>query len=79
VGQKSPYLRKGTYTQNNMPSLRINRRRLATAYISIDSYLTIGLMILIITNPESKPEKISNRVGMSRDKRTKWMTKYSLS
>ncbi len=32
-------------TQNNMPSLRTNRRRLATAYISIDSYLTIGLLI----------------------------------
>ncbi len=28
-----------------MPSLRTNRRRLATAYSSIDSYLTIGLLI----------------------------------
>ncbi len=28
-----------------MPSLRTNRRRLVTAYISIDSYLTIELLI----------------------------------
>ncbi len=38
-------MRKDAYTQNNMPSLRMNRRRLATAYISIDSYFTIGLLI----------------------------------
>ena len=45
MGQRPHYLRKGAYTQKNMPSLRTNRRRLATAYISIDSYLTIGLLI----------------------------------
>jgi len=45
VGQRPPYLRKGAYMQNNMSSLRTNRRRLATAYISIDSYLTIKLLI----------------------------------
>ncbi len=28
-----------------MPSLRTNRRRLVTAYISIDLYLTIRLLI----------------------------------
>ena len=38
-------MRKDAYTQNNMPSLRTNRRQLASAYISIDSYLTIGLLI----------------------------------
>ena len=38
-------MRKGAYTQNNMLSLRTNHRRLATAYISIDSYLIIGLLI----------------------------------
>ena len=45
MGQRPYYLRKGAYTQSNMPSLRTNRRHLATAYISIDSYLTIGLLI----------------------------------
>ncbi len=45
MGQRPYYLRKGAYTQNNMPSLRTNRKRLASAYISIDSYLTIGLLI----------------------------------
>ena len=45
MGQRPHYLRKGAYMQNNMPSLRTNRRRLATAYISINSYLTIGLLI----------------------------------
>ena len=45
MDQRPFYLRKDAYTQNNMPSLRINRRRLATVYISIDSYLTIGLLI----------------------------------
>ena len=45
MGQRPHYLHKGAYTQNNMPSLRTNQRRLATAYISIDSYLTIRLLI----------------------------------
>ena len=38
-------MRKGAYTHNNMSFLRTNRRRLVTAYISIDSYLTIRLLI----------------------------------
>jgi len=36
---------KDTYTQKNMPQLRTNHRQLATTYITIDSYLTIGLLI----------------------------------
>jgi len=45
VGQRPLYLCKNAYIQNNMPSLRTNRRRLVTAYISIDLYLTIRLLI----------------------------------
>ena len=45
MGQRPLYLHKGAYTQNNMPSLRTNHRRLAITYINIDSYLTIRLLI----------------------------------
>ncbi len=45
MSQRLLYLRKGTYIQNNMLQLRMNRKHIAIAYISIDSYLTIELLI----------------------------------